>query len=147
MVSRTLSEKKRVIDEFASGIIFGVLMGILGNLWVSYWLVLNPPSKELAPWLLLGATIVLLYGSYIITKQRGREVHRILKQGKILESLVGADIKTRDDKRGKIVKREDGTYAVKWTVELKQSMQLSATPKVEVKKKKETIEKENAEKL
>lgn len=121
-MSRTLSEKKRIIDEFARGIILGALMGILGNLWVSYWLVLYPPSKELAPWLLFVATIVLLYGSYRITGQRGREVQTILKQGKILESLVGADIRTRDDKRGKIVKRKDGTYAVDWTLELKDSL-------------------------
>lgn len=127
---------KRTIDEFALGIIFGVLMGILGNLWVSYWLVLNPPSRELAPWLVLAATIALLFGSYIITKQRMTEVKKILKQGEILESLIGADIRTRDDKRGKIAKRKDGTYAVDWKLDLKESMGLSATNKAEVEKKK-----------
>ena len=128
---------KRTIDEFALGIIFGVLMGILGNLWVSYWLVLNPPSRELAPWLVLAATIALIFGSYIINKQRMTEAKKILKQVEILESLIGADIRTRDDKRGKTVKRKDGTYAVDWTLELKDSIRVSATPRVEVEKKKE----------
>jgi hypothetical protein len=129
--------KMRTIDDFALGIIFGVLMGILGNLWVSYWLVLYPPSGEIAPWLLIAASIALIYGSYIITKQRRTEVNNILKQGEILESLIGADIRTRDDKRGKIAIRKDGTYYVEWTVELKDAIAVSATPQVEVEKKKE----------
>lgn len=125
----------RAIDEFAMGIILGVLTGILGNLWVSYWLVLYPPSPELAPWLLVGATVILVFASFMITKQRRIEIGKLLKQGEILESLLGAMVRTKDDKRGKIVKNDDGSYAVHWTLNLSEKLSICDT----VDKKKEEV--------
>lgn len=131
---------KKAIDGFALGIILGVLMGILGNLWVSYWLLLYPPSIELAPWLLAAATIILLIASYLVTRQHRIEVEKLLKQGEILETLMGADIRSRDDKRGRIFKKEDGTYAVNWTVNLSETLTVSG--KVGKKKKEKQKEEE-----
>jgi len=37
-------------------------------------------------------------------------------QTKILESLINADIRLKGDKRGTIVKRPNGTYAIDWKI-------------------------------
>ena len=53
------------------------------------------------------------------------------KQTQILESLINAEIRLKGDKRGTIVKRPNGTYAIDWKTELHNSIKLG--DKVEVK--------------
>jgi preprotein translocase subunit YajC len=57
------------------------------------------------------------------------EVLKQLKQHSDAEILLG------NDKRGKIVKKQDGTITIDWTVELVESAVESATPKAEVEKR------------
>ena len=54
-----------------------------------------------------------------------------------LEQYVGAQIRLGDDKRGKIVKRPDGTIVIEWQVSLPSSVTVSAKPQIEVKRKEE----------
>jgi len=58
----------------------------------------------------------------------------VLKQ---LRQYAGAQIRLGDDKSGKIVEHPDGAIAIDWTIELKAPVTASATPRVEVEKKRE----------
>ena len=74
---------------------------------------------------------------FFYRKQRkeGEANTEILKQ---LQSYNNAEIRLGNDKRGKIVKREDGTYGIAWIQQLKEQVTVTATPRVEVEKKKDT---------
>jgi hypothetical protein len=94
--------------------------------------------SEIALWL-LGLVLSFISGFFISLyfhrKQRkeneaNAEVLRQIRQ------YVDAEIRLGKDKRGKIVKRPDGTIAIDWKMELMASVETSATPKVEVEKKK-----------
>jgi len=58
----------------------------------------------------------------------------VLKQ---IRQYVDAEIRLGNDKRGRIVKRPNGTIAIDWKIELMETLGLSATTKAEVKKKRE----------
>ena len=85
--------------------------------------------------LIMGFVLGFLANWYFYRKGRkeSKANAEFLKQ---IRQHVGAMIRLGDDKRGKIVEREDGTIAVDWKLELKESIGVSATPKVELKKSK-----------
>jgi len=94
---------------------------------------------EIALWL-LGLILSFILGFftswYFYRKQRKENEANaeVLKQ---IQQYVDAEIRLGNDKRGRIVKRPDGTIAIDWKIKLMESVGVSATPKVEVEKKRE----------
>ena len=88
--------------------------------------------------------ILGLFLSWYFYRKERKENEKLRKQNeanaeiiKQLRQYIGAKIRLGNDKRGKIVERPDGTIAIDWTIELKEPVTVSATPRVEVEKKKE----------
>jgi len=70
---------------------------------------------------------------YFFRKQRkeGESAMKILEQLRQYNDTV---VRLGNDKRGKIIKNEKGTYGIAWTVAPNESMSMGAKPKAEVEK-------------
>lgn len=94
---------------------------------------------EISLWI-LGLIIAFILGWltnwYFYKKQRkeNEASAEILKQ---IRQYVGSQIRLGNDKRGKIVEREDGTIAIDWQINISETVLVSDKLHVE-KKKKET---------
>jgi type II secretory pathway pseudopilin PulG len=90
-------------------------------------------------WLLglIFSFILGLFTNWYFDRKQHRQNKANAEVLKQLRQYAGAQIRLGDDKRGKIVERPDGTIALDWTIELKEPVTVSATPRVEVEKKKE----------
>jgi hypothetical protein len=96
-------------------------------------------TSEVVLWvtgLVIGFFLGWLTNWYFYRKQR-KENEANSESIKQIRQFVGADIKTRNDKRGKLVEKPDGSIAIEWHQSLPSSVVVSATSKVEVKKKEE----------
>ena len=96
-------------------------------------------SFEIILWL-LGLILSFILGfftSWYFDRKQRKENEASAKILKQLQQHVDAEIRLGNDKRGKIVKRPDGTMAIDWKIELIESIGVSATPKVKVEEKKE----------
>jgi preprotein translocase subunit YajC len=96
-------------------------------------------AYELGLWaasLAIGFILGFFTNWYFYRKQReeGKSSIEILRQLRQFNDTV---VRLGKDERGKIVKRPDGTIAIDWKIELMESVGVSATPKVEVEKKRE----------
>ena len=85
--------------------------------------------------LVLGFILGFIANWHFYRKQRKENEANaeILKQ---IRQHIGAQIRLGNDKRGKIVERKDGTIGIDWKLEFKETVGVSAKPKVEVEKKK-----------
>jgi preprotein translocase subunit YajC len=70
---------------------------------------------------------------HFFRKQRkeGKSAMEILEQ---LRQHDDAVVRLGNDKRGKIIKNENGTYGIAWTLARSESVSVGAEPKVEVEK-------------
>ena len=88
---------------------------------------------DIALWisgLILSFVLGLFTSWYFDLKQRKENEANaeVLKQ---IQQYVDAEIRLGNDKRGKIVKRPDGTIGIDWKIELVQSSVESAIPKAD----------------
>jgi len=81
--------------------------------------------------------ILGFFANWYFYKKQHKENEAITEVLKRIEQHNDVEIRLGNDKRGKIVKRPDGTIAIDWKIELKEPVTVSATPRVEVEKKKE----------
>jgi len=85
-------------------------------------------SLEISLWL-LSITISFVLGWftnwYFYRKQRkeGQSAMKILEQ---IQQYNDTVIRLGNDKRGKIIKNKDGTYAIAWSIEVKESISMRA---------------------
>jgi type II secretory pathway pseudopilin PulG len=94
---------------------------------------------DIALWI-LGLILSFILGfftSWYFHRKQRKENEANAEVLKQIQQYVDAEIRLGNDKRGKIVKRPDGTIAIDWKIELVESVGVSATPKVEVEKKRE----------
>jgi type II secretory pathway pseudopilin PulG len=94
---------------------------------------------DIALWI-LGLILSFILGfftSWYFHRKQRKENEANAEVLKQIQQYVDAEIRLGNDKRGKIVKRPDGTIAIDWKIELVGSVGISATPKVEVEKKRE----------
>jgi preprotein translocase subunit YajC len=86
--------------------------------------------------LVIGIIVGWLTNWYFYRRQQ-KESKAIIDDLKFLVQKGDAEIRSGNDKRGKIVKRPDGTIAIEWQVGLPSSVTVSAKPQIEVKRKEE----------
>lgn len=94
---------------------------------------------EIALWLLglISSFILGFFTNWYFHRKQRKENEANAEVLKQIQQYVDAEIRLGNDKRGKIVKRPDGTIAIDWKIELMESVGVGATPKVEVEKKSE----------
>jgi len=97
---------------------------------LSYEIVLSVTS------LIIGVILGWLTNWHFYKKQ-SKENEANAETLKQLGQYADAQIRVGNDKRGKIVKRPDGTIAIEWQVDLSSSVTVDAKAKIEVKKRNE----------
>ncbi|MBA7502168.1 hypothetical protein ES706_00750 [subsurface metagenome] len=95
----------------------GILIGLFG-VFISWWITRSYYKKTKK------------YQAKII---KGLET-RVDKQAKMFESWIGADIRLKGDRRGTIVKRRNGTYAIDWKIVPHEDIKLRDRAGVKVKR-------------
>jgi preprotein translocase subunit YajC len=93
-------------------------------------------DSETALWL-LGLVLSFILGWftnwYFYRKQRkeGESAMKVLEQ---LQQYNDTVTRLGNDKRGKIIKSDNGTYGIVWTLEFGASVSVGATPRIDVEK-------------